>query len=211
MKDADYGKGQCKVAKNKLDVIDYLSIVCTDESAAVEFWERHRWGDNPCCVQCGSTTVYQMKDSKTGGRSKRFLWRCRDCKRQYTVRIGVVLEDSRIPLRHWCYALWQACTSMNGVTALEIRRQTGLSYKSALFLMHRIRFALVQQTAHQSSLQRCNAIMATDKPEDALKPGPDAEYLKLGLDLEAAVHQMVKKKRPPEGWPDHPESERIAK
>ena len=49
---------------------------------------------------------------------------------------------SRVPLRHWCYALWRSCTSKKGVSALEIKRQTGLTYKSALFLMHRIRFAM---------------------------------------------------------------------
>ncbi len=117
-------------------------MACCDETAAVEFWERHRWGDTPCCVHCGSADVYKMRDFKTGGRNKRYLWRCRDCKKQYTVRVGMVLEDSRIPLKHWCYALWRACTSKKGVAALEIKRQTGLSYKSSLFLMHRIRFAM---------------------------------------------------------------------
>ena len=58
------------------------------------------------------------------------------------MRIGTVFEDSRIPLRHWCYGFWAACASKKGVSALQIKRQTGLSYKSALFLMHRIRFAM---------------------------------------------------------------------
>jgi transposase-like protein len=70
------------------------------------------------------------------------LWLCKGCKRQFTVRIGTVFEDSRIPLMHWCYAFWAACSSKKGVSAKQIQRQTGLSYKSALFLMHRIRFAM---------------------------------------------------------------------
>ena len=45
--------------------------------------------------------VYKMSDAKTGKRNERFLWRCRDCKEQYTVRIGTVYEESRIELRHW--------------------------------------------------------------------------------------------------------------
>ncbi|MGC2089581.1 MAG: IS1595 family transposase, partial [Candidatus Acidiferrales bacterium] len=61
---------------------------------------------------------------------------------QYTVRIGTVYEESRIPLRHWCYAFWRASTSKKGVAALEIQRQCQISYKSALFLMNRIRFAM---------------------------------------------------------------------
>ena len=65
-----------------------------------------------------------------------------DCKEQYTVRIGTVYEESRIELRHWCYAFWRACTSKKGVSALEIKRHCQISYKSALFLMNRIRFAM---------------------------------------------------------------------
>jgi len=80
--------------------------------------------------------------SRNGQRSKRYLWRCRGCAEQYTVRIGTVFEDSRIPLKHWCYAFWAACASKKGVSALQIKRQTGLSYKSALFMMHRIRYAM---------------------------------------------------------------------
>ena len=83
-----------------------------------------------------------MMDSKTGERQANFRWRCRGCKKQYTVRIGTVFEDSRIPLCHWCFTFWRASTSKKGVSALEIHRQTGLSYKSALFMLHRIRFAM---------------------------------------------------------------------
>jgi transposase-like protein len=127
---------------SKSDVIRDIPLACSDELTAVEFFEHQRWGNTPCCVRCGSVDVYQMKDAKTGERSKRFLWRCRDCKEQYTVRIGTVYEESRIPLRHWCYAFWRACSSKKGVSALEITRQCEISYKSALFLMNRIRFAM---------------------------------------------------------------------
>jgi hypothetical protein len=88
-----------------------------------------------------------MMNAKTGGRSARFLWRCHDCKKQFTVRVGTVYEESRIPLRHWCYAFWRASTSKKGVSALEIKRQCQMSYKSALFLMHRIRFAMAPDHA----------------------------------------------------------------
>ena len=126
----------------KSDVIEEIPLACSDELAAVEFFEKQRWGDTPCCVKCGSVAVYKMKDAKTGERNSRFLWRCRDCKEQYTVRIGTVYEESRIPLRHWAYAFWRACSSKKGVSALEIKRNCQISYKSALFLMNRIRFAM---------------------------------------------------------------------
>jgi transposase-like protein len=127
---------------SKSTVIEDIPLACSDETAAVEFFEFQRWGDTPCCVKCGSVDVYQMKDAATGDRNKRFLWRCRDCKEQYTVRIGTVYEESRLPMKHWAYAFWRGATSKKGVSALEIKRHCQISYKSALFLMNRIRFAM---------------------------------------------------------------------
>src|ERR1051326_5022027 len=107
----------------KSAVIEDIPQACCDELAAVEFLEKQRWGDTPACVKCGSVDVYKMKDAKTGERNRRFLWRCHDCKEQFTVRVGTVYEESRIELRHWCYAFWRACTSTKGVSALELKRQ----------------------------------------------------------------------------------------
>lgn len=118
-----------------------LPAACADEATAVEFMEKHRWGEHLGCPHCGDMDVYRMK-SRDGGREKHYRWRCRGCKKQFSVRTGTVFEDSRIPLRHWCFAFWRASTSKKGVSALEIHRQTGLSYKSSLFLLHRIRFAM---------------------------------------------------------------------
>src|SRR5258706_5342566 len=125
-------------------VIGALPIACADEKAAVAFMEAQRWGDHPACPRCGDLSVYQMKDAKTGERQTNFRWRCHGCKEQFTVRIGTVFEDSRIPLRHWCFAFWRSATSKKGVSALEIHRQTGVCYKSCLFMLHRIRFAMTE-------------------------------------------------------------------
>ncbi len=83
----------------------------------------------------------------TGERASHFRWYCGDCRKagekaQFTVRNGTVFEDSKIPMRHWCFGFWRASTSKKGVSALEIHRQTGLSYKSCLFMLNRIRFAM---------------------------------------------------------------------
>jgi transposase-like protein len=136
----------------KSRLIAEIPMACQDETCAVEFLERQRWGDTPCCVHCGSVNVYKMT-STNGGRNKRYLWRCRDCKEQYTVRIGTVYEESRIELRHWCYAFWRAATSKKGVAALEIMRQCQISYKSALFLMNRIRFAMAPDLKTEPKLE----------------------------------------------------------
>lgn len=132
---------QRPIGGDKSEVIAALPAACSDERTAVEFFERQRWSETPACPRCGDTDVTQMK-AKDGQRHPRFLWRCHGCKQQYTVRIGTIFEDSRVPLRHWAYAFWAACAGKKGVSAMQIQRQTGLSYKTALFLMHRIRYAM---------------------------------------------------------------------
>ena len=134
-----------EVASDKSETVRELPAACSNETLAVEFMERVRWNGETACPRCGVIgESRQMKDRATGERNKRFLWLCGACHRQFTVRIGTVFEDSRIPLRHWCYAFWMACSSKKGVSALQIKRQTGLSYKSALFMMHRIRYAMAE-------------------------------------------------------------------
>lgn len=134
-------RNQGRVGEHKSEILRELPEACRFEASAVEFIERLRWNDQPACPRCGDTNVYQMK-GRDGERNTRFLWKCRGCNRQFTVRIGTIFEDSRIPLRLWCHAFWRSCSSKKGVSALQIQRETGLSYKSALFLMHRIRFAM---------------------------------------------------------------------
>ena len=126
-------------------IIAAIPAACADEKSAVEFLEAQRWGDHPACPRCGDLSVYQMKNSKTGERQANYRWRCNGCKDQFTVRIGTVLEDSRAALKHWCYGFWRASTSKKGVSALEIHRHTGLSYKSSLFMLSRIRFAMGEE------------------------------------------------------------------
>src|ERR1700734_998666 len=113
------------------ELIDKMPKACCDELAAVELFEEQRWGGEAHCVRCGSTAVYKMTDAKTGERNKRFLWRCRDCKKQFTVRLDTVYEDSRLPLKHWTYCFWRMSASKKGIAAMEVMRQCHITYKSA--------------------------------------------------------------------------------
>jgi transposase-like protein len=130
------------VGEAKSQIIRDLPIACSDERAATDFLECQRWGASPACPKCGDTDVRKMMNRDGTERSKLLRWRCMGCRAQYTVRTGTVMEDSAIPLRHWCLAFWKLCASKKGISALQIQRETGLSYKSALYLMHRIRFGL---------------------------------------------------------------------
>lgn len=154
-----------ELAKSR--IVEQIPAACSDETAAVEFFEKQRWPHTPCCVHCGSIAVYKMRDAKTGERNSRFLWRCHDCKKQYSVRKGTVYEDSRIELRYWAYAFWRASTSKKGVSALEIKRQCQISYKSALFLMNRIRFAMAPENPKIKMLEgtvECDETYVGGKP-----------------------------------------------
>jgi len=115
----------------KSDVFKHLPKACSDKTAAVEFFERQRWGNSPACLHCWSSNVYKMK-GRAGVRNKRYLWRCRARGEHYTVRTGTIYEDSRLPLRHWAYGFWRFCASKKGVSARKIERNCQITYKSAL-------------------------------------------------------------------------------
>jgi transposase-like protein len=153
----------------KSEIVKGMPKVCSDEAEAVAFFEIQRWGDSPSCPHCQSKDVYKMTD-RDGTRNKRYLWRCRGCGEQYTVRIGTIYEESRLPLRHWAYAFWRAATSKKGVSALEIQRQCQISYKSALFLMHRIRFAMKDDTSPHTPQLGGNNIVEVDETYCGGKP-----------------------------------------
>jgi transposase-like protein len=125
-------------------IIPMLPKACADERAAVELFESMRWGSEPACVKCGSLDVYQMRNSATRDRQVNFRWCCRDCKKQYTVRTGHVMEDSGLPLRVWAMAFWLATSSKKGCSAKQLERMAGISYPSALFVLQRIRWGMVE-------------------------------------------------------------------
>jgi len=137
---------------DKSATVAELPEVCASEPMAVAFFEKRRWGDTPCCCHCGSVNVYAMRDRLTGERNRRFLWRCRDCSKQYTVRTGTVFEESLIPLHKWARAFWQAASNKNGGSALELARQIQVTPKTALFMLHRIRWAMTDDPSTDPKL-----------------------------------------------------------
>ena len=132
--------------KAKSPILAALRQATVSEGQAVAFLERQRWGDAPGCPRCGDTNVYQMMDMG-GGRNKDYRWRCRGCRKMFTVRTGTIFEESRLPLRVWVYAFWKACSSKKGISALQLSREMEITHKSALFVLRRIRHGLGQDDA----------------------------------------------------------------
>jgi transposase-like protein len=127
--------------KNRSAVLEALKNASVDEAKSVAFLEQQRWGDQPACPRCWSLAVYQMK-SANGERNKDYRWRCRECKKFFTVRTNTIFEETRLPLRVWVYAIWKACSSKKGISALQLSREMEITHKSALFILRRIRHGL---------------------------------------------------------------------
>src|SRR5688500_15746904 len=109
-----------------------------DEAKALKHIFNSRWPDGePTCPPCGSTRCRQM-----GGKTQAGYWLCNDCRDKFTVRTGTVMERSHIPLHKWLLATHLMAASKKGMSALQMSRMLGVTYKSAWFLCHRIREAM---------------------------------------------------------------------
>jgi transposase-like protein len=118
-----------------------------DDEAARKYLESLRWPEGVVCVHCGQKGAYRLEakpESKKPGR--RGLWKCKDsdCGSQFTVTVGTIFEDSHIPLSKWLLAFHLLSSSKKGMSAHQLHRMLGITYKSAWFMAHRIRYAMVQ-------------------------------------------------------------------
>jgi transposase-like protein len=113
-----------------LDAIRYFA----DPDVSLNFVADLRWPDGVACPVCAFTDVSFL--------STRRIWKCRSCKKQFSVKVGTIFEDSPIGLDKWLPALWMLANCKNGVSSYEIARALGVTQKTAWFMMHRIRLAM---------------------------------------------------------------------
>jgi transposase-like protein len=120
-----------------------LSVIFADEDKAREFLEGKRWPDGkPVCPHCGQEGAYKLTShgATEGKRPMRpGVWKCKACRKQFTVRVGTIFEESKLPLRKWLMAIHLMTSSKKGVRSHQIRRELDVSIKTAWFLTHRIR------------------------------------------------------------------------
>jgi transposase-like protein len=110
-----------------------------NEEAAYEFVESHIWRRGPVCPHCGGVE----RNSKMGGKSTRIgTYKCYDCRKPFTVKIGTIFESSHIPLRLWLQAIFLIASSKKGISSNQLHRTLGITLKSAWFMSHRIREAM---------------------------------------------------------------------
>ena len=118
-----------------------MKPIFTDDTAARGHLEKLRWPDGPVCPHCGNAD--QAKIAKLKGTSHRpGLYQCNECREHFTVTVGTVMERSHIPLHKWVYGFHLMAASKKGVSAHQLHRMLGITYKTAWFMAHRIREAM---------------------------------------------------------------------
>lgn len=120
-----------------------------DEASAYLLLEQMRWDGKLVCPHCGSVAQHYFLNPQNGGRktrtgkvSPRRVWKCKDCRKQFSALTGTIMEGSKVKVATWLRVMFEMCTSKNGVSSREVQRKYGVSMEAAWFLTHRIREAM---------------------------------------------------------------------
>lgn len=141
--------------------IDLTNPIFNDEEEARLYLERLRWADGVVCPHCKHKgDHYALKAKKDSTRPvRRGVWKCRKCRKQFTVTVGTVFERSHIPIHKWLLATFLLNSSKKGMSAHQLHRMMGITYKTAWFMFHRIRYAMKPQT----EMQKLKGIVECDE------------------------------------------------
>jgi transposase-like protein len=125
--------------------LDEIQARFATDKKARQYLEEIRWPRGVVCPHCTNDDQKKIWEIKANAKAsiREGLRQCGVCKKQFTCTVGTIFEDSHIPLRKWLVAWYLLCSSKKGISSLQIQRMLGLgSYRTALFMMHRIRYAL---------------------------------------------------------------------
>lgn len=128
-----------ELPRTLLEAVRYFS----DLDVCTEFVAGLRWPDGPVCQKCGGVAHSYL--------TTRRLWKCKACKKQFSVKAGTVFEDSPLGLDKWLPAIWLIANSKNGISSHELGRALGVTQKSTWFMLHRIRLAMQTGTFEKFS------------------------------------------------------------
>jgi transposase-like protein len=106
-----------------------------DAKKCHEFMVAMRWPDKIACPHCGSENIGKLV-------LPRRIWNCKNCRKQFTVKVGTIFEDSPLGLDKWLPATWLIVNAKNGTSSCELARSLGVTQKTAWFMLHRIRLAM---------------------------------------------------------------------
>ena len=114
--------------------LQQVILYFSEPSNVMKVMVAFRWPDGITCPRCAGKVVSFI--------STRNVWTCKACKKQFSIKLGTIFEDSPIGLDKWLAGLWMICNDKNGISSYEIGRGLGLSQKSSWFMLHRLRLAL---------------------------------------------------------------------
>lgn len=109
-----------------------------DEQVAVDHFTAIRWNNGAFCPHCGSTRVYHFSDNRNH--------KCGDCRKRFSIRVGTIFEDSKLPLRKWLLAIWLITSHKKGIASTQLAKDIGITQKSAWFVTQRLREAIRTQS-----------------------------------------------------------------
>jgi transposase-like protein len=140
-----------------------------DDDAAREYLESVRWPDGPVCPHCGVIGGHYQLEGKA---HRKGLYKCaeKECHKQFSVTVGTVFERSHIPLSKWLAAAYLLCSSKKGMSAHQLHRTLGVTYKTAWFLAHRIRFAMAD-FGKSGKMGSGGGVVEADETYIGRKPG----------------------------------------
>jgi transposase-like protein len=155
----------------------------SDEQVCIDTVAAMRWPEGPVCPACGHKEHYYLKTQKR--------WKCKDCNKQFSVKLGSIFEDSPIGLDKWLCALWMIANCKNGVSSYEIHRAIGVTQKSAWFMLHRIRLAM--KSGSVEKLGNTGGAIETD--ETFVGPNPRKMHKSRRAKLQAIASASDEKYR----------------
>jgi transposase-like protein len=104
-----------------------------DEQAAIEHFRAVRWKNGEFCPYCGATKLYHFSDSRTH--------KCGACRQRFSIKVGTIFEDTKIPLRKWLAAVWLVTSHKKGIASTTLAKDIKVTQKTAWFMLHRLRHA----------------------------------------------------------------------
>jgi transposase-like protein len=126
------------MAEKQPETLREAVVYFSDSDRAFEFAKSLRWTDGqPVCPRCGCLEHSFL--------STRRVWKCKGCKRQFSVKVGTIFEDSPIGFEKWLPCVWLIANSKNSISSYEVARSIGVTQKTAWFMLHRIREAIGRQ------------------------------------------------------------------
>lgn len=153
--------------------IDLTNPIFTDEDAAREHLEAQRWPDGAVCPHCGCVGedhVTPIKGARARpsathpeGKERKGLYQCNSCRKQFTVTVKTVFERSKVPLNKWLLATYLLASSKKGMSAHQLHRTIGVTYKTAWFMFHRIREAMKEDNSTSGPLGGEGKIIEADE------------------------------------------------